>query len=166
MNTPGLVVYTIANDGRLYASRTDLAGCTNNALIPGGFAPSGFPVAVQTGTGTDDVFLSGSGKVVKVQVTYNAGATCAITFNTAPAGWTSPTVASPSALMTSDATPYFLYVGSSDGHLYKINPTTGANAANRLVRAGATIGDPSYDSATQKFYVGDSTGRIYSFDLF
>jgi len=50
--------------------------------------------------------------------------------------------------------------------LYKINPTTGVSAANRLINAGATIGDPSFDTVIQKFYVGDSTGHIFSFNLF
>lgn len=59
-----------------------------------------------------------------------------------------------------------MYVGSSDGHLYKIDPTTRANVANRLVDAGATIGDPSYDTSLFKFYVGDTAGKIYSFDVF
>jgi outer membrane protein assembly factor BamB len=69
-------------------------------------------------------------------------------------------------MFTSSPQAEFMYVGSSDGHLYKINPTTGANAANRTINSGATIGDPSFDTFTQKFYVGDSTGRVYSFDLF
>jgi outer membrane protein assembly factor BamB len=59
-----------------------------------------------------------------------------------------------------------MYVSSSDGHLYKINPTTGANVLNRVVNLGATIGDPSFDTVLQKFYVGDTSGRIYSFDIF
>jgi len=59
-----------------------------------------------------------------------------------------------------------MYVGSSDGHLYKINATTGANSANRVINLGATIGDPSFDTVLQKFYLGDTSGRIYSFDLF
>jgi outer membrane protein assembly factor BamB len=69
-------------------------------------------------------------------------------------------------MFTSAPQPEFLYVGSSDGHLYKIDPTTGALAANRLINAGATIGDPSFDTVLQKFYIGDSTGHIFSFDLF
>jgi outer membrane protein assembly factor BamB len=78
-----------------------------------------------------------------------------------------PTIANPSSLIfTSPPQAEFMYVGSSDGHLYKINPTTGANSGNRLINAGATIGDPSFDTVIQKFYVGDSTGRVYSFDLF
>jgi hypothetical protein len=69
-------------------------------------------------------------------------------------------------MFTSPPQAEFMYVASSDGHLYKINPITGANAANRLINAGATIGDPSFDTVIQKFYVGDSTGHIFSFDLF
>jgi hypothetical protein len=69
-------------------------------------------------------------------------------------------------MFTSAPQPEFLYAGSSDGHLYKINPTTGANVGNLLINTGATIGDPSFDTILQKFYLGDSTGHIFSFDIF
>jgi hypothetical protein len=59
-----------------------------------------------------------------------------------------------------------MYVASSDGHLYKINPISGLNVGNRVVNLAATIGDPSFDTVIQKFYVGDTSGRIYSFDIF
>jgi hypothetical protein len=116
----------------------------------------------------DDVFFSTGTGVSKVHVVYsktlcNAGAT---TF-TVPAAWTSPAIANPSSLMfTSAPQTEFIYVGSSDGHLYKINPTSGANVSNLLINTGATIGDPSFDTVLQKFYMGDSTGHIFSFDLF
>jgi hypothetical protein len=69
-------------------------------------------------------------------------------------------------MFTSAPQAEFLYVASSDGHLYKIDASTGANAPNRLINADATIGDPSFDTVIQKFYVGDSTSYIFSFDLF
>ena len=42
-----------------------------------------------------------------------------------------------------------------------------ANAKpNRVINLAAIIGDPSFDTVLQKFYVGDTSGRIYSFDIF
>jgi outer membrane protein assembly factor BamB len=115
----------------------------------------------------DDVFFSTATGVSKVHVVYPNAGCGAFTFTTSPGGWTNPAITNPSSLMfTSPPQAEFIYVGSSDGHLYKINPTTGANVSNRLINAGAIIGDPSFDTFTLKFYIGDSTGHVFSFDLF
>lgn len=165
-NFDGRVIYVLTNAGLLYAVRTDINNCASSVAISGG-TPVGFPIPIATAALNDDVFFSTSTGVSKVHVAYTLGPCTAPTFTVSPNGWTNPAIANPSSLIfTSAPQPEFLYVGSSDGHLYKINPTTGANVANLLINSGATIGDPSFDTVLQKFYIGDSTGHIFSFDLF
>jgi outer membrane protein assembly factor BamB len=165
-NFDGKIIYVTTNLGLLYAVRTDINGCSPNSGALG-VTPVGFPIPIETAALNDDVFFSNSTGVSKVHVTYPSAGCGAFTFTPSPGGWANPAIAGPSSLMfTSAPQAEFLYVGSSDGHLYKINPTTGANASNRLINAGATIGDPSFDNVNLKFYIGDSTGHIFSFDLF
>jgi len=160
------VIYVTPNNGRLYAVRTDPANCARNSGALG-VTPVGFPVPIETAAHNDDVFFSTTTGVEKIHVRYPLAVCAGVTFTVSPGGWVNPVIAAPSSLMfTSTPQAEFLYAGSSDGHLYKMNPTTGAIAVNRLILAGATIGDPSFDTIIQKFYVGDSTGRVYSFDLF
>jgi outer membrane protein assembly factor BamB len=165
-NFDGKVIYVTANNGQLWVVRTDINNCSaqSGAL---GVTPVGFPVPIETAAVNDDVFFATTVGVSKVHVAYNAATCAAPTFTVSPGGWVNPAITNPSSLMfTSAPQAEFMYVSSSDGHLYKINPTTGANVLNRVVNLGATIGDPSFDTVLQKFYVGDTTGRIYSFDLF
>jgi outer membrane protein assembly factor BamB len=165
-NFDGKVIYVTANNGRLWVVRTDINNCSTRSGALG-VTPVGFPVPIQTAAVNDDVFFSTTTGVSKVHVAYTAGACAPVTFTAPPVGWVSPVIANPSSIMfNSPPQAEFMYVGSSDGHLYKINPATGANVANRLINAGATIGDPSFDTYTLKFYVGDSTGHIFSFDMF
>jgi outer membrane protein assembly factor BamB len=165
ISSDGVVVYALANNSRLWTVRTDLAGCSRRSGNLG-IVPASFPIPVPTAALNDDVFFSATNNTVR-KVHFSHAATCGGVFTVSPGGWTNTAVTAPSALMlTSAPQPYFIYVGSSDGHLYKINPTTGAIAGNRLINAGATIGDPSFDVALQRFYIGDSTGHIFSFDMF
>jgi outer membrane protein assembly factor BamB len=165
-NFDGKVIYVTANNGRLWVVRTDIPNCSARSGNLG-VTPVGFPVPIQTAAVNDDVFFATTTGVSKVHVAYNAATCAAPVFTASPGGWTNPAITNPSALIfTSPPQAEFMYVGSSDGHLYKINPTTGANAGNRVINLGATIGDPSFDTVLQKFYVGDTSGRIYSFDLF
>jgi len=165
-NFDGKIIYVTTNGGRLYAVRTDI----NNCFTPSGalgVTPVGFPIPIETAAVNDDVFFATTTGVSKVHVAYTAGACAPLTFTVSPGTWANPAITNPSSLMfTSPPQAEFMYVGSSDGHLYKINPTTGANTSNRLINTGTTIGDPSFDTFTLKFYVGDSTGHIFSFDLF
>jgi PQQ-like domain len=165
-NFDGKVIYVTANNGRLWVVRTDINNCfTRSGAL--GVTPVGFPVPIETAVVNDDVFFATTTGVSKVHVAYNAATCAAPTFTVSPGGWTNPVITNPSSLIfTSPPQAEFMYVGSSDGHLYKINPATGANSGNRVINAGATIGDPSFDTVLQKFYVGDTSGRIYSFDLF
>jgi hypothetical protein len=165
-NFDNKVIYVTANNGRLWVVRTDINNCSarSGAL---GITPTGFPVPIETAAVNDDVFFATTTGVSKVHVAYNAATCAAPTFTVSPGGWVNPAITNPSSLIfTSPPQAEFMYVASSDGHLYKIHPTTGVNTLNRLINAGATIGDPSFDTVLQKFYVGDTSGRIYSFDLF
>ncbi len=165
-NFDGRVIYVTTNGALLYAVRTDINNCAQGSAALG-VTPLGFPIPMQTAALNDDVFFSTSTGVSKIHVIYPLAACAPVTFTVSPGGWVNPAITNPSSLMfTSPPQAEFMYVASSDGHLYKINPITGANAANRLINAGATIGDPSFDTVIQKFYVGDSTGHIFSFDLF
>jgi outer membrane protein assembly factor BamB len=165
-NFDGRVIYVTTNGGLLYAVRTDINNCTQSSAALG-VTPRGFPIPIETAALNDDVFFSTSIGVSKIHVVYPLAACAPVTFTVSPGGWVNPPITNPSSLIfTSPPQAEFMYVGSSDGHLYKTNPTTGANVANLLINAGAIIGDPSFDTFTLKFYLGDSTGHIYSFDLF
>jgi len=165
-NFDGKVIYVTANNGRLWVVRTDLNNCfTRSGNL--GVTPRGFPIPIETAALNDDVFFATNVGVSKVHVAYTAGACAPLTFTVSPGGWANPAITNPSSLIfTPPPQAEFMYVASSDGHLYKINPTTGANAGNRVINLAATIGDPSFDTVLQKFYVGDTAGHIYSFDLF
>ncbi len=102
----------------------------------------------------------------KVNFTYGA-ATCTGAFTTPATGWTNPTLSAPSApIFTPPPLTLFLYVGDGNGRLKKIDSSTGAILVTRDVNLGATVGDPSFDTVSLKLYVGDTSGRIYSFDQF
>jgi outer membrane protein assembly factor BamB len=165
-NFDGKVIYVTSNNGQLYAVRTDINNCAQSSGALG-ITPLGFPVPIETAALNDDVFFSTTTGVSKVHVLYPAAVCAPVTFTVSPGGWVNPAITNPSSLMfTSPPQAEFIYVASSDGHLYKINPTTGANVDNRVINLTATIGDPSFDTVIQKFYVGDTSGRIYSFDAF
>jgi len=165
-NFDGRVIYITTNGGLLYAVRTDINNCSQSSAALG-VTPRGFPVPIETAALNDDVFFSNSTGVSKIHVVYPLAACAPVTFTVSPGGWVNPSITNPSSLVLAPPPQAeFMYAGSSDGHLYKINPATGATVANRLINAGATIGDPSFDTVTLKFYVGDSTGHIFSFDLF
>lgn len=56
------------------------------------------------------------------------------------------------------------YVGSSDGKLYEIDPTTGTVVSSPTVESGKTIGDPRFDYAdgtNQGIVVGSSGGTFH-----
>jgi putative pyrroloquinoline-quinone binding quinoprotein/uncharacterized protein DUF2341 len=165
-NFDGKVIYVTANNGRLWVVRTDINNCSNQSANLG-VTPVGFPVPIATAAVNDDVFFATTTGVSKVHVSYNVATCAAPTFTVSPGGWANPAITNPSSLIfTSAPQAEFMYVASSDGHLYKINPISGLNVGNRVVNLAATIGDPSFDTVIQKFYVGDTSGRIYSFDIF
>ncbi|MFQ5664054.1 MAG: DNRLRE domain-containing protein [Terriglobia bacterium] len=166
LNADGKVVYVLTTNGTLFAVRTDIPNCslaTNVGTGPG----VGFPIPVSAGANADDIFFSTT-TVNKVRFTY-AAASCSGTFTTPAVGWTNPSLAAPSTpvVLPPPLAPLSsLFAGSSDGRLYKIDPSTGAILDSRVVNLSATVGDPSFDVLTQKLLVGDTSARIYSFDWF
>ena len=76
--------------------------------------------------------------------------------------WSLATIPGPSApvLVRILGTAY-LYVGSSDGNLYQVDPTTTATK-KVLIRTGATIGAPAFDQRDSMIYVGSDAGAIYA----
>jgi outer membrane protein assembly factor BamB len=159
-------VFAVTTGGDLVV--VDHANPLNRFTTNAGSATGvGFPIVLQgSGANDDDVYFTTSGGVHKrifdrsTQTFTGAGSW---TTTTATLGGTaSAPIYAPPPLAT------FLYVGVSDGRLKKLNPATGAIVLTRDVRIApvAIVGDPSLDVISLKLYVGDSSGRIYSFDLF
>jgi outer membrane protein assembly factor BamB len=128
----------------------------------GAFSGMGFPTVLASPGDNDDIYFGTSGGVHKR--TFNR-----LTQTFSP-GWDT-TVATlggtPSTPVFAYAPlPPFLYVGVSDGRLKKLDLTTGTILLTRDINLGATVGDPSLDVVSSKLYVGDTSGRIYSFDIF
>ncbi len=172
LNFDNKVVYAVKDNGDLVAVRNDIAACANT-FATGATSGTGFPIPVAVGTRDDRIFYTtttaGASTVRKVRFAYNPA--CGGETFVADAGYTNPsgigTLSTPiiNFLGLTPATR-FIYVGSSDGNLYKIDPVSGAVLLSRTVNAGFTIGDPSLDVDLLKLYVGDGQGRLYSFDLF
>ncbi len=165
INSDGKQIYLVNNAGSLIAVRTDIASCTLTTS-PGTGAGVGFPIPISAGANAEDIFFTTATTVNKVHFTYGA-ASCTGTFTTPATGWTNPTISAPSTpIFTPPPLALFFYVGSSDGRLRKIDPASGTILATRDVNLSATVGDPSFDVVSLKIYVGDTSGRIYSFDQF
>jgi outer membrane protein assembly factor BamB len=128
----------------------------------GAFSGMGFPTILAVAGSNDDIYFSTSGGVHKR--TFNR-----LTQTFSP-GWDTSVATlggTPSTPVFAYAPlPPFLYVGVSDGRLKKLSLSTGAIVLTRDINLGATVGDPSLDVVSAKLYVGDSSGRIYSFDIF
>jgi len=172
LNFDNRVVYAVKDDGDLVAVRNDIAVCANT-FATGATSGTGFPIPVAVAAMDDRVFYTtttaGASTVRKVRFAYNPA--CGGETFVADAGYTNPsgigTLSTP-IINPLGATPAtrFVYAGSSDGNLYKIDPVSGGVLLSRTVNAGFTIGDPSLDVDLGKLYVGDAQGRIYSFDVF
>jgi outer membrane protein assembly factor BamB len=158
LNADKSFVYALTEGGDLVAVEV----ATNNPYYSSDATGSGvgFPIPVANG-GSDDLYFSTTGGAYKRSFDRTLK-----TFS-ATVRWDQPTVANPS-------TPIFVpppgsmtvFVGSSDGKVHRLNATTGADEAQRVVTTpGTTVGDPSFDTASNKLYVG-AGGRIYSFDLY
>jgi outer membrane protein assembly factor BamB len=172
LNFDNKVVYAVKDNGDLVAVRNDIAACANT-FATGATSGTGFPIPVNVAAMDDRIFYTtttaGAGTVRNVRFAYNSA--CGGETFLADAVYTNPsgigTLSTPiiNFLGLTPATR-FIYVGSSDGNLYKIDPVSGAVLLSRTVNAGFTIGDPSLDVDLGKLYVGDAQGRIYSFDVF
>lgn len=158
----GLYLFAVTTTGDLVA--VDHGNPLNVFSINVGGSGMGFSI-LQPGTGPndDDIYFTTSTGVHKR--IFNRAT------QTFSSGWDTSVATlggTPSApIYTYIPLASFIFVGVSDGRFKKLNMATGSvDATMRTVNLGATIGDPSYDVILQRFYVGDSSGRIYSFDLF
>jgi len=172
LNFDNKVVYAVKDNSDLVAVRNDIGACANT-FVTGATSGTGFPIPVAVAAMDDRIFFTtttaGASTVRKIRFAYNPA--CGGETFVADAGYTNPagigTLSTPviNPLGATPATRY-IYVGSSDGNLYKIDPTAGTVLLSRTVNAGFTIGDPSFDVDLLKLYVGDTQGRIYSYDIF
>jgi outer membrane protein assembly factor BamB len=101
------------------------------------------------------LYFSNGSDVRCVQDNGASGSTCG--------GWTVSTVAGASTLLLLDK----IYVGSSDGKLHRINPSTGVEdttfpAAGTL--DGTQVGDVSTETSGEVF-VGTAAGKLYKIPL-
>lgn len=161
-NSAAPYLYLVTNGGDIVAVNT-----TNNAVTVGSNYGSGLvknPFVLRNAARTgDEIYFSNSGGVYKALFSYAGG------FSSDPnLVWSSNVVPSPSTPVPDHyPTPTALYVGGNDGKLYKLNASDGTQADVRTVNAGGSlIGDASVDIQLSKIYVGDSSGRIYSYDIF
>jgi outer membrane protein assembly factor BamB len=167
-NFDNKVVYAVKDNGDLVAVRNDTASCVNT-FSSGATSGTGFPIPIGTGLlRNENIFFTttnGSSTVRKVNFIYNLA--CGGETFAAAGGYTNPSgIGTISGPMFNPITAAAIYVGSSDGNLYKIDPVAGTVLASRTVNAGVVIGEPSFDVYLLKLYVGDTQGRIYSFDVF
>jgi hypothetical protein len=169
INTDGKLVYAVTNSGSLAAVRTDIAACSTTLAAASGTGV-GFPIPIIGGSGIDDVYFSTTSNLNKFHVTYNPSAVACGTESLTDlngSSWTNTAISNPSTPivdLNSGSKPF--YVGDSTGRIRKIDSATGLITASRDVNLGATVGDPSIDLFLSRLLVGDSTGRIYAFDVF
>ncbi|MCL4523109.1 MAG: DNRLRE domain-containing protein [Acidobacteria bacterium] len=167
LNLFGKVVYVVTDAGDLVAVRNDIPACTNT-FASGATSGTGFPIPVASSTSSDSIFFTtttvGAGTLRKVNFSFNLA--CGGETFVAAGGYTNPSGIGTISTPIWNPLTGFMYVGSSDGNIYKINPADGTVAGSRLVNSGITIGDPSVDVFLARILVGDTQGRIYSFDVF
>ncbi len=167
LNGTNKVVYVVTDVGDLVAVRNDILSCSKT-FATGSDTGTGFPIPVPTSASNDSIFFTttttGASTLRKASFTYNPA--CGGETFVAAAGYTNPTSIGTLSTPIINPSTLFIYVGSSDGNLYKISPVDGTIAGTRIVNTGFTIGDPSLDVVLNRIYVGDTQGRIYSFDIF
>jgi outer membrane protein assembly factor BamB len=129
---------------------------TSNWAVPyigcgGGAAVKSFVLADRLGT-AQDLYYATNAQL------------CAVTDlgGTPSTKWSLSSIPSPSApVLVRIGGVAYLYVGSSDGRLYEIDPDTAA-IKSVVVRAGAAIGAPAFDVRDNMIYVGSTAGAIYA----
>jgi outer membrane protein assembly factor BamB len=167
LNLFDTVVYVVTDSGDLAAVRNDIPTCANT-FVSGATSGTGFPIPVASGSTNDAIFFTattaGAGTIRKASFTY--GPACGGETFVATGGFTPPSGIGTISTPIWNPLTGFIYVGSSDGNLYKISPADGSIGGTRIVNAGFTIGDPSVDVFLGRLIVGDTQGRIYSFAVF
>jgi len=167
-NFDNRVIYATTDSGNLVAVRSDVAACANT-FVTGATSGTGFPIPIGSGNPRDEnIFFTtttaGASTVRKVNFVYNL--TCGGETFVAAGGYTNPSGIGTLSGPSYNPLTSFIYVGSSNGNLYKIDPASGTVLLSRTVNAAATIGEPSLDLFLSRIYIGDTQGRIYSFDIF
>jgi hypothetical protein len=124
------------------------------ALCGGGAAIKSFVLPDRLGTAQDLYYATSLGL-------------CAVT-DTGPSPaskWSIPsaTIPGPSApVLARIAGIAYIYVGATDGRLYEIPANTPGAMKSVLLRPGATIGPPAFDSFGSMIYAGSDAGGIYA----
>ncbi len=151
------VVYVGDSSGQIWA----FDATSGLAKWPGPFASAcgglaaikSFVLADRQGTANDLYYATSNGL-------------CAITDNGASASvkWpVPPVIPIPSApILARIGGVAYVYVGSSDGHLYQIEADNPGVIKSVLLQAGAQIGAPSFDVRDGMIYVGSEAGAIYA----
>lgn len=158
-NSSAPYLYAVTGGGNLIAINTS----TNAVTVSGTNYGAGYvkyPFVLRKGDGSgDEIYFSNNTNVCKASFTY-AGSSFVF-------GWKSTVAPNPSSPIPDRyPTPTAIYVGGSDGNLYKLSVSDGSRMDVRTVNTGRMIGDANIDNVNSKLYVGDSLGHIYSFDLF
>jgi len=149
----GSRVYVGDTSGNLYAMDVTATPLTKKWTDPLGFKINGFVWEDFSEAGRL-YFSTADGKVRCRKDTGAAAGACA--------NWTADsTVAGASTPLLLDK----LFVGSTDGNVYQIDPATGGTPERSFaVPGGGTVGSPSTEDGTQLF-VGTSGGKIFKINL-
>jgi outer membrane protein assembly factor BamB len=145
-------------NGRVYVGTTNgvvhavdaVSGVVEWSLPLGDGAVKGFPFPR---FGTNQLFLTTTGKIWSIEDNVTSGSVTT--------GWPIATIPSPSLPLYVPGT-LDLFVGSGDGHLYRINVASPSTPSSILLGTGAAaVGAPTLDLLKRMIYVGTDAGVVY-----
>jgi outer membrane protein assembly factor BamB len=154
------IVYVGDNLGQVWAFDAALGTLDWGpfALCGGGDPIKSFVLADRLGTAQDLFYATSTATCAVTDTgTLPLAAKWAISNSAFPAGIPGPSAPIVARLGVST----YVYVGSSDGHLYQINADTGA-FTRVLIRTGGTVGAAAFDVRDGMIYVGTDAGAIYA----
>jgi outer membrane protein assembly factor BamB len=161
LSTDATTVYVGSTTNRLYAINATALTQKWPGTVNLGSALTGY--VWDDGTATPRLFFTTANGTVWCLQDPGAGSTP----NPGSPVWTRAVAgaSTPLLLVDTNYVVYALYVGSSDGQVHEINPTTGVDAKQFVVGDGtATVGTPSTEDGTQLF-VGTTAGTLYAIPL-
>jgi outer membrane protein assembly factor BamB len=152
-------VYVGDDSGRVWAfdASTGLSHWPGSYGLCGmGFPIKSYVLADRLGTAQDLYYATTATSPSQLCAVTDLGGTPATK-------WSISSIPSPSApvLVRIGGIPY-VYVGSSDGSLYQVDPATGDITGSVVLRPGSTIGAPAFDVRDSMIYVGSTAGAIYA----